>query len=35
MSNTVDSDETALDLRRLQKSIIIACDSERVKPNIL
>ena len=39
MPNSVDPDETAyyepshLDLRCLQKSIIIACGSERVKNN--
>ena len=31
MSNSVDSDETALDLCCLQKPIIIACGSERAK----
>ena len=40
MSNSVDPDETAhhepshLDLRPLQKSIIITCDSERVKASM-
>ena len=41
MSNSVDRDETAhhepshLDLRCLQKPIIIACGSERVKSGVV